>query len=119
MLDSSDAMVAEFLKRGLSDRAAFYAAFMIFDAYYTMNKPEWVNQENRTYRDETEIRFSSFFRKYEDLWKSIPSFEKMQISNGVRSRSVLEGMQMESVTIDGWLRRIKRLGTEKRKAKGR
>jgi hypothetical protein len=28
------------------DKAAFYTAFMIFDAYYTMNKPEWVDTLN-------------------------------------------------------------------------
>ena len=110
MLDSNDALIDEFLKRGLMDRASFYAAFMIFDAYYTMNKPEWINQENRTYRDETERRFADYFRKHEDLWKAIPPQNRMQISNGVRSRSVMEGMQMESVTIEGWLRRIRKLG---------
>ena len=110
MLDSNDALIDEFLKRGLMDRASFYAAFMIFDAYYTMNKPEWINQENRTYRDETERRFADYFRKHEDLWKAIPPQNRMQISNGVRSRSVMEGMQMESVTIDGWLRHIRKLG---------
>ena len=110
MLDSNDALIDEFLKRGLMDRASFYAAFMIFDAYYTMNKPEWINQENRDYRDETERRFAAYFRKHEDLWKGIPPQTRMQISNGVRSRSVMEGMQMESVTIDGWLRHIRKLG---------
>ena len=110
MIDSNDALIDEFLKRGLMDRASFYAAFMIFAAYYTMNKPEWVNQENRAYRDETERRFALYFRKREDLWKSIPPQNRMQISNGVRSRSVMEGMQMESVTIDAWLRHIKKLG---------
>ena len=39
----------------------------------------------------------------------------MQISNGVRSRSVMEGMQMESVTIDGWLRHIRKLAKETKK----
>ena len=109
MLDSNDALVDEFIKRAMQDRAAFYTAFMIFDAYYTMNKPEWVNQENGEYRDSTERRFSEYFTKHEELWNSIPSMEKMQISNGVRSRSVSEGMLMEAVTIEQWLRHIKEL----------
>lgn len=110
MLDSNDALVDEFLRRGLSDRASFYTAFMVFDAYYTMNKPEWIHQENRQYREETELRFAEYFRKHEDLWKSVPPQMRMQVSNGVRSRSVNEGMQMEAVTIDGWLRHIRKLG---------
>lgn len=109
MLDSNDALVDEFLKRGLSDKAAFYTVFMTFDAYYTMNKPDWINQENKEYRDNTELRFSSWFQKHEDLWNSITPQDKMSISNGVRSRSITEGMQMEAITIDAWLRHIKDL----------
>ena len=44
MLDSNDALIEEFLKRDLEDKAIFYVTFMIMDAYYTMNKPEWINQ---------------------------------------------------------------------------
>ena len=107
MLDSNDALVDEFLKRGMLDKASFYTAFMIFDAYYTMNKPEWINQENKGYRNDTEMHFASYFIKHEDLWDALPPQDKMQISNGVRSRSVMEGMQMEAVTIDGWLKHIR------------
>ena len=61
LLDSNEALIGEFLKRGITDKATFYTAFMIFDAYYTMNKPEWINQENRSYRDMTERRFADWF----------------------------------------------------------
>lgn len=106
MIDSNDALIDEFLKRGIEDKAKFYTAFMIFDAYYTMNKPEWINQENREYRDLTESRFADYYKKRKKMWEEIPVPDKMQISNGVRGRSVMEGMQMESVTIDDWLRRM-------------
>ena len=106
MLDSNDALVDEFLRRGMLDKAAFYTAFMIFDAYYTMNKPEWVDTLNKEYRRSTELRFAIYFEKHRDLWDSLPPVNRMQISNVVRSRSVSEGMMMEAVTIDGWLRHI-------------
>ena len=109
MIDSNDALIDEFIRRGMQDKALFYTAFMIFDAYYTMNKPDWVNQENREYRDETERHFSKWYRKHEEMWKSIPGPDKMQISNQVRSRSVAEGMLMEAITIDAWLRKVKKL----------
>ena len=109
MLDSNDALIDEFLKRGMQDKAAFYTAFMTFDAYYTMNKPDWVNQENKSYRDETERHFAKWFKKHESIWRQIPGPDKMQISNGVRSRSIGEGMLMEAITIDGWLKKIKKL----------
>lgn len=109
MLDSNDALIDEFLKRGLMEKAMFYTVFMIFDAYYTMNKPEWINQENQIFRKKTEIRFKDYFLKHEDLWKAMPIPNKMQISNQVRGRSINEGMQMEAVTVDGWLKHVKRL----------
>ena len=109
MIDSNDALIDAFLSRGIQDKAMFYTVFMIYDAYYTMNKPEWINQENKNYRDETERRFSIYYRKRRSLWDAVSMSDKMQISNGVRSRSVNEGMQMEAVTITDWLRHINKL----------
>ena len=110
MLDSNDALVDEFIRRVMTDKATFYTAFMIFDAYYTMNKPEWINQENIEYRDSTEQRFAEYFKKHKDLWDALPAPEKMQMSNGVRTRSVNEGMLMEAVTMDQWLKHIMEVG---------
>jgi glycosyltransferase involved in cell wall biosynthesis len=106
MLDSNDALINEFVVRGRKDKAAFFTAFMIFDAYYTMNKPEWIDQENQEYRNSTEKKFAEWFRKHKEMWDKIPVNDKMIISNQVRSRSVMEGMRMESVTIDGWLEHV-------------
>lgn len=106
MLDSNDALVDEFLSRGILDKASFFTAFMVFDSYYTMNKEEWKNQENQEYRDSTERRFAEYYKKHGDLWNSISINDRMIISNQVRSRSVMEGMRMEAITIDGWLSHI-------------
>lgn len=103
MIDSNDALIATLRKKGAKEKALFYVAFMLFDAYYTMNKPEWVNQENREYRDATEARFAKYYKKHKKEWESISAPDKMQISQGIRGRSVNEGMQMESLTIDEWL----------------
>ena len=110
MLDSNDALIDEFLSRGIQDKATFFTVFMIFDAYYTMNKPEWIDQENQEYRNSTELRFADYFRKHKDAWDTVPINDKMMISNQVRSRSVMEGMRMEAVTIDAWLKHIEKLG---------
>ena len=105
-IDSNDALVDEFMRRGIHDKAMFFTAFMIFDAYYTMNKPEWLNQENQEYRDSTERRFAAYYAKRKDMWNGIPLGDKMMISNQVRQRSVMEGMTMEAIKIDAWLRHI-------------
>ena len=118
MLDSNDALIDEFIRRGMQDKAMFYCVMMIFDAYYTMNKPDWVNQENKEYRDSTERRFSDYFVKHEDLWKATGQQDKMVISNGVRQRSINEGMMMEAITIDAWLAHIKKLNRPRKARKG-
>lgn len=106
MIDSNDALIDEFLKRGVQDKAMFFTVFMIFDAYYTMNKPEWINQENKEYRDSTERHFAKYYKKRKPLWNATSIGDKMMISNQVRSRSIMEGMQMEAITIDAWLKKI-------------
>lgn len=82
---------------------------MVFDAYYTMNKPEWINQENKEYRDSTEQRFAKWYKKHKKTWQMIPSQEKMQLSQGIRDRSINEGMLMESMTVDEWLNHVEEL----------
>lgn len=109
MLDSNDALVDELASRGLLAQAAGLVVFMVFDAYYALNKPEWVNQENQEYRQTTERHFCEYFRKHRKQWNEVSDQDKMQVSSGVRNRSVMEGMQMERQTIDEWLKHIEEL----------
>ena len=106
MIDSNDALIEEFLNRNIIDKARFFVAFMIFDSYYTMNKPEWINQENKEYRDSTEHHFAEYYKKYKNMWEKVPTNDKMAISQQIRGRSVMEGMQMEKITIEDWLKHI-------------
>lgn len=109
LIDSNDALIDAFIQRGLLDKAMFYVVFLIFDAYYTMNKPDWINQENSEYRDSTEKKFGEYYRRHKDMWNAMPVQQKMQISSGVRGRSVNEGMLMESITVNDWLKHIEEL----------
>lgn len=109
LLKSSDALIQEFNRRGEEKKAKFYVVAAVMDAYYTMNKPDWINQENKEYRDSTERNFAEYFRKYEDVWDSVAVRDKMRVSNHIRERSVNDGMGMESVTISDWLNHIKEL----------
>lgn len=106
MISSSDALVDEFVRRMREDKAAAYAAFMILDAYYAMNKPEWLEVNHREYRDAVEKRFAEYYRKHRQKWESLTPQERALMSNVVRQRSVGEGMLMEAVTIGQWLERI-------------
>lgn len=106
MIDSNDALIEQFKQRGMQDKVAFFVAFLVFEAYYMMNKPEWVNQDNKEYRDGTEARFAEYFKKYKDVWDSVTDADKMLISSSVRDRNVMEGMQMECMTIKDWLEEV-------------
>ena len=115
MLDSNSALITEFIQRGKQDKAMIFCCSMILDAYYTMNKPEWINQENKQYRDSTEKYFSQYDLKWKKLWDDMPAQDKIVMSNQVRQRSIQEGMKFEAQTIDDWLKYIQKLAKKRRK----
>lgn len=108
-IDSQDALVEQFLERDKQKLAMAYAVAAIFDAYYTMNKPEWIYQENKGYRERAEKRMRDFYLAHISLWDEMPEPERMNISNTVRQRNVKEGMGMENMTIEDWLQHLKAL----------
>jgi glycosyltransferase involved in cell wall biosynthesis len=103
MLDSNTALVEEFIKRERTQDAQFYSVSMIYDAYFTMNKREWIDQENREYRDATEKRFKQYYVEFEHLFKGIDEMVKNQIIVGMKNRMFSEGLMMESITFDDWI----------------
>ena len=106
MLDSNDALIEQFLNRKRKDDAQFYATSMIYDAYFTMNKDEWLNQENYDYRIATEKRFKEYWLKHKVLHDSIPKDVKTQIIIGIKNRMYAEGMVLESLTFDEWIKQV-------------
>lgn len=109
MLDSNTALVKEFQRRGKDHEAEFHVVSMIFDAYYTMNKPEWIEQENVAYRAATESRFAAYYRDFKGVWDGAKPENKVKVSNQVRARQVREGMGMEMLTINQWLTHVETL----------
>jgi transcription initiation factor TFIID subunit TAF12 len=106
MLDSNTALVKEFIRRKMPDKAQFYTTTMIMDAYYTMNREEWLNQDNEEYRDETEKRFKEYYLEFKEYFEAINKGIKNQIIVGIRNRMFQEGMMLESVTFDDWIKHI-------------
>lgn len=109
MLDSNTALVNELLKRNKYQDAQFYAVAMIYDAYFTMNKNEWINQANKEYRDNTERRFKTYYKSFKQLFDSIPLDIKTHIAQNVRNRFYQEGLLMESITFESWIKHIEEL----------
>ena len=79
---------------------------MIFDAYFTMNKAEWINQENKEYRAATERRFKDYYLKFKHLYDTIPADIKAQIVMGIKNRMYGEGLLMESITFEDWIKQV-------------
>ena len=109
MLDSNDALIEQFLDRKRNEDAMFYATSMIYDAYFTMNKDEWLNQENKEYRHATEMRFKEYWMKYKYLHDKIPQDIKAQIIMGIKNRMYGEGMILESQTFSEWIKKVENL----------
>jgi len=109
MLESNTELVKELLDRRKEDDAKFYATSMIYDAYFTMNKDEWINQENKIYRDKTEKRFKKYYLEFKDLFDSVDEKIKSQIIVGVKNRFFNEGLFMESITFNDWIEKVMEL----------
>lgn len=106
MLDSNEALIRELLRRNRLQDAQFYSTSMIFDAYFTMNKQEWINQENKEYRAATEKRFKDYYVNFKYLFEAIPEDIKAQIVMGIKNRMYAEGLLMESITFEDWIKHI-------------
>lgn len=109
MLDSSDACVQEFVKRRHISIAKQLSTMMIYDCYFTMNKKEWLDQENQEYRHATELRFKDYYLKYKEYFDTIDEMVKNQIIVGLKNRMFQEGMMMESITFNDWIEEILKL----------
>lgn len=109
MLDSNDALIEQFMKRKMESDAQFYAVSMIYDAYFTMNKDEWLNQENKSYRHATELRFKEYWEKHKKKHDTIPQDIKNQIIMGIKNRMYGEGMILESMTFNEWIKQVEEM----------
>lgn len=106
MLDSSTALIEQFLSRMRKEDAMFYAVSTIYDAYFTLNKDEWINQENQEYRAAVEKRFAEFYRNFKYLYEEVPKDVKQQIIINMKNRMFGEGLMMEHITFDDWIKTI-------------
>ena len=105
-IDSNDALVDNFTQRGDMEKAMYFCTHMIFDTYYTMNKPEWVKQDNQEYRAKTEKRFAEYFKKHKELWDGVTMADKVNVSDTARKKVLRQGMLLEAVTVFDWLKKI-------------
>ncbi len=105
-LESSDACVDELMRRGLDEYANVYAGLMLIEAYYTLNRKEWLEVTHKDYRDATERRIAEYYHKHRERYEAMTDMEKMKASAIARERSINKGMLMESISFPEWLKHI-------------
>ena len=103
LIDSNSALVRELIARDHIEDAQFYITNMVFDAYYTMNKDEWIKQDNKEYRDSTERRFASYYSEFKKLFESVKKEVKSQVIMTIKNRMFGEGLFIEKVSFDDWI----------------
>ena len=105
MIDSNDYLVDELFDRGFGDRALGFVAYMLYESYFTLNKPMFL--ENQKYAEQVEQRMASYYKKHRSHWESIPDDARLDIANQLRIRATDDDMGMEVITFNDWLDRIK------------
>lgn len=106
LLDSSSQLVRELLSRGLIQNAREIATNLIYNSYFTLNKKEWLEQENQEYRLNVERRFRQYFLEFKSLYETIDEKIKNSIIIQLKNQKYAEGMIMESITFDDWIQLI-------------
>ena len=76
---------------------------MIYEAYFTLNKKEWVEQENQNYRKAVEDRFRIYFKQFQYLFDDTNDVVKNQIIVNIKNRMFNEGMFLETITFNDWI----------------
>ena len=109
LIKSSDCLLEWFTSKNKIEKAQEAVVAITLDSYYTFCHPSWKTIETQEYRDGAEKCFSDYFKKWEYLWTGAPDQLKMNISNGIRQREVQMGMEMETETLDQYIKRMKEL----------
>jgi glycosyltransferase involved in cell wall biosynthesis len=106
MILSNSRLVQQFIDRNMLDEAKFYATSMIFDAYYSLNCKQWLENENKEYRDILEKKFKEYYLRFEPQFKEVDPKVRYQIVALIRNRFFQEGLELESMTFDQWINHI-------------
>lgn len=103
MLDSIRSLTNEYLDRQLIHEAQIVVTQVIFDAYYTMNKEEWLKQENQEYRNNVENYFKNFYHDFKYLFDALPQEEKSAVIISEKNKMFKEGLYLETITFADWI----------------
>ena len=107
MVDSNDYLVEELMRRGYVERALGFVSYMLYETFFMLNKPMWI--EAPEYAELLEKRVATYYKKHKSHWDSIPKEARLDIANQLRKRAVDDDMEMERITFNDWLNKIKEM----------
>ena len=103
MVDSTDDLVEELIKRSKLDKASFIASNFIYNVYYDMNKDEWNDPKNQHYIDKFVEKFRLFYKKYASVAKLTPEKQRNDLLLKIKNNKFKEGVIFEKFTFAEWL----------------
>lgn len=109
MIYSNAYLVQDFIDRNMWDKAKFHTGVLVYNTYYMLNKPQWLDPMNAEHRYKTEKCFKEYFKEHKELFDRIDSRTRQIIISGVKRRVLNEGVTLEKFTFDEWIKHIERL----------
>lgn len=91
---------------GKQEQSCYYTAYILFDTYYNVNKPQWRDINNIAFLDKVEYRAYKFYIKYQKLWSSCSQKMLSDLSQKLREKAIKDGMLLEELTMKDWLNKI-------------
>ena len=103
MIDSTEALADELIRRGKVENAAQICCNIIYSTYYLMNKDEWNSEENQEYVDKFVERFRPFYKKYNPVAQLTTEQVKKELILKNKNDKFNEGVIFEKFTFSQWL----------------
>lgn len=105
--DTQTALLEQYIKRGF-DKAWIGELVVNFSymTYYMMWQQDWMNPENKQWREKAEREFKEYIKKYVELGKDVPLNRQMEISQMQRAASIPRGMIQEAMSFGTWMRKM-------------
>lgn len=109
MIYSNAYLVDDFLQRDKLDEAKYQVGILVYNTYYMLNKPVWLDPMNAKYRYETELCMKEYWHKHKDLFDTMDEEMRNTVISGVKQRVLAEGVLLEKFTFDEWVKHIEGL----------
>lgn len=109
MIYSSSYLVKDLLVRKMFDAARWRVGLLVYNVYYMLNSPIWLDPMNVKYRYETEKCFKDYYNTFKDLFDTISEDDRRKLILSIKNRVIGEGVLLEKFTFNEWIKHIEEL----------